>query len=327
MSWRERRVAYSEESCGVSRRRQGPGDRQCAGASPAPLWTPPPPRSCRGYCAVLIHASNCRHISHLFPQTVTSLPHTFSEHVPIELTTTEARPLCPSLLRHLPAPLHARCHVLALCPPANLRRTDSALHASGHRRRPEHPSREAGGSLGGGADARALERRSARTARNHTRFLQRCSFEATGIEQKHTVHLCRLRLAQGDGVWSEVWPSAMAMAEVVLSKPELVRGKRGAAAPSTIAPTDPLLLCVCDATTQLLNQSSRGASHMALHAPAVCDVGCGLGLEGLAAAAAGCASVVLTDREPRSIWCAAFPSPSSRLSSCRADQIDFSHSE
>ena len=48
-----------------------------------------------------------------------------------------------------------------------------------------------------------------------------------------------------DPYWCRLWPSAIALAQLVLQQPELVRGKR------------------------------------------VCDIGCGLGLAGIAAALAG----------------------------------------
>ena len=65
-----------------------------------------------------------------------------------------------------------------------------------------------------------------------------------------------------DPYWAEPWPSALAMAEQLLARPELVAGR------------------------------------------AVAELGAGLGLAGLAAAAAGAAEVVLLDREPLALVCA-----------------------
>ena len=65
-----------------------------------------------------------------------------------------------------------------------------------------------------------------------------------------------------DPYWCEPWPSALAMAEQLLQRRELVAGR------------------------------------------SVCELGCGLGLAGLAAAVAGAAEVVLLDREPLALQCA-----------------------
>ena len=65
-----------------------------------------------------------------------------------------------------------------------------------------------------------------------------------------------------DPYWAYVWPSAMALAQELLQRPELVRGRR------------------------------------------VLDLGCGVGLAGIAAAVAGAREVVLADREPRALHCA-----------------------
>jgi predicted nicotinamide N-methyase len=72
-----------------------------------------------------------------------------------------------------------------------------------------------------------------------------------------------------DAVWSEVWPSAFACADE--------------------------LLCGSLLADRLRQQPVRR----------VCELGAGVGLAGLAAALAWrTASVLLTDREPRALWCA-----------------------
>lgn len=65
-----------------------------------------------------------------------------------------------------------------------------------------------------------------------------------------------------DPYWSRPWPSAIALGEILLRRPELVRGLR------------------------------------------VADLGCGLGIAGLAAAMAGAREVVMLDREPLALQCA-----------------------
>ncbi|CAG9464209.1 unnamed protein product [Pedinophyceae sp. YPF-701] len=65
-----------------------------------------------------------------------------------------------------------------------------------------------------------------------------------------------------DPYWARPWPSAVALASVILQRPELVAGKR------------------------------------------VLDLGCGLGVAGLAAARAGAREVVLGDREELALQCA-----------------------
>ena len=64
-----------------------------------------------------------------------------------------------------------------------------------------------------------------------------------------------------DPHWATLWQGSVALAEEVLSKPELVAGKR------------------------------------------VIDLGTGLGLAGIAAGLAGAKEVVMTDREPRALYC------------------------
>lgn len=65
-----------------------------------------------------------------------------------------------------------------------------------------------------------------------------------------------------DPYWCCPWPSALALAQLLTQRPELVQGKR------------------------------------------VLELGCGLGIAGLAAALAGAHSVLLTDREPLALECA-----------------------
>lgn len=64
-----------------------------------------------------------------------------------------------------------------------------------------------------------------------------------------------------DPYWCRPWPSAIALAQLILQQPELVKGKR------------------------------------------VCDIGCGLGLAGIAAALSGAKEVVMLDREPIALQC------------------------
>lgn len=64
-----------------------------------------------------------------------------------------------------------------------------------------------------------------------------------------------------DPYWCRPWPSAIALAQLILQNPDLVRGKR------------------------------------------VCDIGCGLGLAGIAAALSGAKEVVMLDREPVALQC------------------------
>ena len=66
----------------------------------------------------------------------------------------------------------------------------------------------------------------------------------------------------GDPYWTRAWPSSIALASFILSRPELVKGKR------------------------------------------VADLGCGLGLAGIAAAISGAREVVLLDREVLALRCA-----------------------
>ncbi|DBA88783.1 TPA: hypothetical protein ACH3X1_004199 [Trebouxia sp. C0004] len=72
---------------------------------------------------------------------------------------------------------------------------------------------------------------------------------------------CTLPEGDRDPYWCRPWPSAIALAQLILQQPELVKGKR------------------------------------------VCDIGCGLGLAGIAAALSGAKEVVMLDREPIALQC------------------------
>ena len=102
--------------------------------------------------------------------------------------------------------------------------------------------------------------------------LERERVDLRGQEDDHVVHLVRpasvdavldryvaAGLLDGDPYWARLWPSAVAIAEELLQRPALVRGKT------------------------------------------VWDVGCGLGLAGLAAALAGAAEVALLDKEEAAV--------------------------
>ncbi|GAX81814.1 hypothetical protein CEUSTIGMA_g9242.t1 [Chlamydomonas eustigma] len=82
------------------------------------------------------------------------------------------------------------------------------------------------------------------------------------VDQVLDMYISAGGINDGDPYWTRVWPSSIALAAMILSRPELVRGKR------------------------------------------VADVGCGLGLAGIAASLAGASEVVLLDREALALKCA-----------------------
>ncbi|KAL3132844.1 hypothetical protein ABBQ38_006769 [Trebouxia sp. C0009 RCD-2024] len=82
-----------------------------------------------------------------------------------------------------------------------------------------------------------------------------------------------------DPYWCRLWPSAVALAQLILQQPELVKGKR------------------------------------------VCDIGCGLGLAGIAAALAGAREVVMLDRETLALQCALLSAQACGLDSVEAHTL------